>query len=1026
MLSKKTLCKLLSIAFATTLIIPSFKVNAKEVGNIFEKTMPKVERQPWKGPVYKAKPLVVLMEYKDYKHTEINEKDGQSVNDFNYAKYKGEDYTPEHYQNIFFGENTYKGADGKDYVSMRRHLFEESGGSFDFNGGVAGWYETKHDAKYYGALDPLYTNGGTDQNNAAKLALEALENVSKDPKIDLSQYDVEDPMDIDGDGNYFEPDGVVDTLIVLHAGIGEEFTGGSLGSDAIWPFQGKFYEYGAAGYTMPQVKDIKGNNMKACKFILMEQNLPPDLMVHEYGHYLGLPDLYGYDGSTPPVQYWSQMGGSYTGPVCGVYPLSYGGFGRNMLQQVGRNKNVELNWAKDTTISLDQLKEKGKTITLDEESVNGKNLNLINITLPGNETKVLTPASGKNVFHSGKPVYDMRNSMELKKPLDLTKATNASISFKILYDLALNDDFASVQVREKGSTNWVSVKGNITTTDNPKDTTPNDPLDRNPGNGITGSSNGKWIDANFDLKDFIGKELELRIFTWTFDMSTHAGIYVDDVNITVDNKVIVSDGAEDKTKTAFKFNDFVITDGTNSGSHSYILELRNHANSNVDKSLGGPLRKSIPGDVVYDPGLLIWYANGDYKEQNVSKHTGYSMTGVIDADQNTIMATKADNSQIADKVMYQLRDAAFGLREQTPLKLNWSNGTVTEDTSLMMNPIFDDSKDYSNKATPQGGLILPNNGVMAFVTEENGSISSNKVHITSKNVKNPTSQDTKEIKDIKVQNNKVYISTDKKYSDTAYVSYLSPDEKTENKIKLSYNEAKKSYEGDISFAAGKGTWKINYIIISDSDKNTKAFYNIKANKVFGADLSKGDSSSVNWVEKDGKFYYYPEGSEVPATGWQEINGKWYYFETTTGERYSGWLPENGEFYYLDADGTRHSGWLTDNDKTYYFAETGPAIRGWEHIGDNWYNFNESCVMTKGWLKEGSDYFYFDADGKAHSGWLELNGKKYCFYDTNFARMKAWQKIDGKWYYFIPTTGEMARNTTIDGYIIGNDGVSNRK
>ncbi|WP_251859445.1 immune inhibitor A domain-containing protein [Clostridium sp. Marseille-Q2269] len=840
MLSKKTLCKIFAIAFIVAIITPSFKANAKEENNVFKKPMPKVERHPWNGTIYKAKPLVVLMEYKDYKHTEINAKDKKSIDDFNYAKYKDEDYTKEHYQNIFFGENTYKGPDGKEYVSMRRHLFEESGGSFDFNGSVAGWYETKYNAKYYGALDPLYTNGGTDQNNTAKLALEALDNVSKDPNVDLSKYDVEDPMDIDGDGNFFEPDGVVDTLIVLHTGIGEEYGGGSLGEDSIWPFQGKFYEYGAAGYTMPEVKDSKGNNMKACKFISMEQNLPPDLMVHEYGHYLGLPDLYGYDGSNPPVQYWSQMGGSYTGPVCGVYPLSYGGFGRNMLQEIGRKKNVELNWAKDKTVYLDQLKGRGQTITLDEESVNGSNLNLINIKLPSNEIKTVTASTGKNMFHSGAPVYDMRNSMELKKPLDLTKTKNASIKFKALYDLAVNDDFASVQVREKGSNKWVSVRGNITTTENPKDTTPNDELDRNPGHGINGSSNAKWVDASFDLKDFIGKQIDLRIFNWTFDMSTHAGIYVDDVNIIVDNKVIIFDGAEDSKKTAFNFNDFKITDGTNSGNRSYILELRNHANSNVDKSLGGPLRKSIPGDVVHDAGLLIWYANGDYKEQNVSKHPGYAMAGVIDADQNPVIATRSDNSKTVDKVMYQLRDAAFGLREQTPLKLNWSNGTITEDTSLMMNPIFDDSKDYSNKEITQGGLILPNNGVMAFVTEENGSISSSKVHITAKDVRRPTCQDTREIEHIKVENNKVYITTDKKYSDTAYVSYLSSDGKTENKIKLNYNRSKKAYEGDISFAATKGNWKINYIIISDSDKNTKAFYNIKVNKVFGSDLSKGN------------------------------------------------------------------------------------------------------------------------------------------------------------------------------------------
>ncbi|MBI6872056.1 immune inhibitor A domain-containing protein [Clostridium aciditolerans] len=854
MLSKKTMCKLLSLAFIATLIAPSAKVSAKESSSVFKNTMPKVERQAWKGNVHKAKPLVVLMDYKDYNHTQLVDKDKAILDQRFYAKYKAEDFTPEHYKNIFFAPSTYKSADGKDYVSMRGYFAEESGGSFDFNGGVAGWYQADHEAKYYGASDPLYTNGGTDQNNAAKLALEAFQKVANDPSINLSDYDVEDPMDVDNDGNYFEPDGVIDTLIVIHPGIGENFTGGSLGEDAIWPFQGKFYEYAAANNSMPEVKDSKGNKIKACKFICMEQNLPPDLMLHEYGHYLGLPDLYAYRGSTPPVQYWSEHGGSYLGPFLGASPISYGAYGRNRLEQIGKDKGVDLNWTNNKTISLNELKQKGQTVTLDQEALNGTNPNLIKITLPNNETKFVNPPSGKNVFFSGKAVYDMRNSMDLKKPLDLTTAKGASISFKTLYDLAPNDDFASVQVREKGSNGkWTSVKGNITTTANPNDTTPDDPMDRNPGNGITGSSNGKWVDANFDLKDFLGKEIELRIFNWTFDMSKYPGIYIDDVNITVDNKIVISDGAEDKATTAFNLNDFVVTDGTNTGTHTYMLELRNHHNSHIDNALGGGLFRYLPAakapvyDLVHDPGLLVWYENGEYKEQETKDHLGYAMTGIVDADQNPIAATKTDGTKSSDVATYQMRDAAFGLREQTPFKFtNPNNGDVTEDTSLMMNPIFDDSKDYSSKdAKLEAGLILPNNGVMVFVTEENSNISSNKVHITTKNVKNPTYQDAKEIKHIKVKDNKVYITTDRKYSDTAYVSYLSPDGQTENKLKLSYNEDKKAYEGDISFAAGKGTWKINYIIISDSDKNTKAFYNIKANKVFGDDFGKGDLTFKN-------------------------------------------------------------------------------------------------------------------------------------------------------------------------------------
>ena len=33
-----------------------------------------------------------------------------------------------------------------------------------------------------------------------------------------------------------------------------------------------------------------------------------------------------------------------------------------------------------------------------------------------------------------------------------------------------------------------------------------------------------------------------------------------------------------------------------------------------------------------------------------------------------------------------------------------------------------------------------------------------------------------------------------------------------------------------------------------------------------------------------------------------------------------------------------------------------------------------------------------------------------------------QDNDGKWYYLSTDTGEMVTNTTIDGYVIGADGV----
>lgn len=67
-------------------------------------------------------------------------------------------------------------------------------------------------------------------------------------------------------------------------------------------------------------------------------------------------------------------------------------------------------------------------------------------------------------------------------------------------------DYASVQVQVDGANTWTSIPGNITTSTNPNN--------QNPGNGITGKSNG-WIDAKFDLKDYIGKKINLKLNYWT-------------------------------------------------------------------------------------------------------------------------------------------------------------------------------------------------------------------------------------------------------------------------------------------------------------------------------------------------------------------------------------------------------------------------------------------------------------------------------------------------------------------------------
>ena len=62
----------------------------------------------------------------------------------------------------------------------------------------------------------------------------------------LSQYDVWDRYDADGDGNFNEPDGYIDHFQAVHAGSGEETGGGAQGSDAIWSHRWYAFFPGAA------------------------------------------------------------------------------------------------------------------------------------------------------------------------------------------------------------------------------------------------------------------------------------------------------------------------------------------------------------------------------------------------------------------------------------------------------------------------------------------------------------------------------------------------------------------------------------------------------------------------------------------------------------------------------------------------------------------------------------------------------------------------------------------------------------
>ncbi|MBL1704923.1 M6 family metalloprotease domain-containing protein, partial [Klebsiella pneumoniae] len=104
------------------------------------------------------------------------------------------------------------------------------------------------------------------------------------------QFDQFDQYDVNGDGNQNQPDGLIDHLMIIHAGVGQEAGGGKLGDDAIWSHR---WTVGPKPFQIEgtQAKvPYWGGKMAAFDYTIEPEDGAVGVFAHEYGHDLGLPD----------------------------------------------------------------------------------------------------------------------------------------------------------------------------------------------------------------------------------------------------------------------------------------------------------------------------------------------------------------------------------------------------------------------------------------------------------------------------------------------------------------------------------------------------------------------------------------------------------------------------------------------------------------------------------------------------------------------------------------------------------------
>ena len=182
--------------------------------------------------------------------------------------------------------------------SMKDYYEEISYGQFTVTGKAYGWIPVSGTKEYY----------NRDNNHTGELIVEGLD--SSDKEIDFSQYDNDG---LDGIPNSGDDDGYVDVLVVIHSG-----TGGEYGGPEIWSHSWSLS--GAAGgpYVTDDVSN-DGGNIRIDGYIIQpavtSNNSMEEIGVfcHEFGHALGLPDLYDRDpddgSDSEGVGNWALMAG---------------------------------------------------------------------------------------------------------------------------------------------------------------------------------------------------------------------------------------------------------------------------------------------------------------------------------------------------------------------------------------------------------------------------------------------------------------------------------------------------------------------------------------------------------------------------------------------------------------------------------------------------------------------------------------------------------------------------------------------
>ncbi|WP_326722802.1 MULTISPECIES: immune inhibitor A domain-containing protein [unclassified Streptomyces] len=633
-------------------------------------------------------------------HNEIAEPDPTKDNSTAWQA----DYNQEHFNELYFG--TGKGVD-----SMKTYYEKQSSGRYSVDGEVSDWVKVPYNEARYGSND---ANTGAwyavqDGVTAWVADQKAAGRTDAEIKADLAEYDQWDRYDFDGDGNFNESDGYVDHFQIVHAGEDESAGGGAQGADAIWAH--RWYAFGTdAGSTGPDGNKLGGAAIGDTGIWVGDYTIQPEngglgVFAHEYGHDLGLPDLYDTNGGDNSTGFWTLMSsGSWLG-------TGEGEIG-NLPGDMTAWDKLQLGW-----LNYDTAKAATKSShTLGVAEYNTKNAQALVVELPDKTVtnEIVEPAQGATQWWSGSG-DDL--SQTLTRSVDLTGKSSATLTLDGWWDIEAGYDYLYTEVSTNGGTTWTAIDGTADGAAISRDGSGKPALD-----GTTEA----YKKLSYPLDAYAGQNIGLRFRYATDGGVAQKGFAADEISVTADGAALFSDDAEtaDAAWTADGFSR-IGASITDDYAQYYIAENRQYVS--YDKTLKvGPYnfgfsttRPDWVEHFPYQNGLLIWKWDTSQPDNNTSVHPGKGLVLPVDAHPTALKWS--DGTVMRSRI--QAYDSPFSLFRTDGLTLHKADVETKIASQKGVSVFNDHTNTYYDLTTPLAGVNITDTNTKIKIVKEalNGS-----------------------------------------------------------------------------------------------------------------------------------------------------------------------------------------------------------------------------------------------------------------------------------------------------------------